>query len=444
MSKKYMDIIPPKTAISGKSVGDAIDANAEVAKVAKDSRVTVENFAKNSPAEISENADLDSAEIKNTVPEDTQTAAEFAEISQENDENAIKPVEPIAVETEKDKDLSAFDKAVDEIQDSVPLPDYVDEVIDDAQKTIGVFAKIREKLIPLAKKIKSHKLATFATLAIVVAAMFGSMIFFATQTETGKKAVPAAEQFLKDHGIAITKSDVVKKQAEFEKNVIDKGGRGAVYSVPFGTYDEFRNAVLGRPYDIDGAYGAQCWDGVALLYEQVGRNFTTGGTGAAKGTFIPANGGGDFQLIPADQAQRGDIIVFSVGTYGHVGFLDGNWGPQIRVLGQNQNGDGNGSPFSVVSMSSRTAIGAIRFNPWHVAPEPAKPDVATPDANPTTADSYVVKKGDTLGEIILKTGWRDDTKVLFGNSGQAQELANFNDIANRGLIYPGQVIKKVN
>ena len=85
MSKKYMDIIPPKTAISGKSVGDAIDANAEVAKVAKDSRVTVDSFAKNSPAEISENVDRDSAEIKNAVPEDTQTAAEFAEISQEND-----------------------------------------------------------------------------------------------------------------------------------------------------------------------------------------------------------------------------------------------------------------------------------------------------------------------------------------------------------------------
>lgn len=185
MSKKYMDIIPPKTAISGKSVGDAIDANAEVAK---DSRVTVDNFAKNSPAEISENVDRDSAEIKNTVPEDTQTAAEFAEISQENDENVIKPVEPIIIEVEKDKDLSAFDKAVDDIQESVPLPDYVDEVIDDAQKTIGVFAKIREKLIPLAKKIKSHKLATFATLAIIIVAMSGSMIFFCNTNQNWQES----------------------------------------------------------------------------------------------------------------------------------------------------------------------------------------------------------------------------------------------------------------
>ena len=366
-----------------------------------------------------------------------QTEEAAVKVSQKTEEKTAQTINPTTIDAAKDKDLSAFDKAIDEIQNSVPLPEYVDEVIDDAQKTISVFGKIREKLEPLTKKIKNHKLATFATLAIVAVAMFGSMIFFAAQTETGKKVVPAAEQFLKDHGIAITKSDVVKKQAEFEKNVIDKGGRGAVYSVPFGTYDEFRNAVLGHSYDIDGAYGAQCWDGVALLYEQVGRNFSTGGTGAAKGTFIPANGGGEFQLIPADQAQRGDIIVFSVGIYGHVGFLDGNWGPQIRVLGQNQNGDGNGSPFSIVSMSSRTAIGAIRFNPWHIAPEPAKPDVATPDANPT---SVTVVKGDTLGQILLDNHIAHSLRGMFGDDGLAQEIATLNDMKNRGLIYPGQVI----
>ena len=40
-------------------------------------------------------------------------------------------------------------------------------------------------------------------------------------------------------------------------------------SVPYSTYDIFRNAVNGNWYDWDGFYGAQCWDGVQLLYGQV-------------------------------------------------------------------------------------------------------------------------------------------------------------------------------
>ena len=29
------------------------------------------------------------------------------------------------------------------------------------------------------------------------------------------------------------------------------------------SYDNFKNSVLGVAYDIDGWYGAQCWDGYA-------------------------------------------------------------------------------------------------------------------------------------------------------------------------------------
>ena len=42
----------------------------------------------------------------------------------------------------------------------------------------------------------------------------------------------------------------------------------AKYNVPHATYDEFRDAVNGGFYDLDGLYGAQCWDGVELLYTQ--------------------------------------------------------------------------------------------------------------------------------------------------------------------------------
>ena len=53
---------------------------------------------------------------------------------------------------------------------------------------------------------------------------------------------------------------------------------------------------------------------------------------------------------------------------------------------------------------------------------------------------YVVRRGDTLGDIALRNGWHG-TNGLFGNSGYTQRLAERNGIANRGLIYPGQKIQ---
>lgn len=71
------------------------------------------------------------------------------------------------------------------------------------------------------------------------------------------------------------------------------------------------------------------------------------------------------------------------------------------------------------------------------------PDDYTPSPTPTpvSKDEYVVKKGDTLGSIARKMGWYSGNK-LFGDDGYTQKLAEYNGIANRGLIYPGQVIKR--
>lgn len=65
----------------------------------------------------------------------------------------------------------------------------------------------------------------------------------------------------------------------------------------------------------------------------------------------------------------------------------------------------------------------------------------TPTPKPVVSDKYTVKIGDTLGGIARKQGWYTG-KNLFGDNGYAQALADYNGIANRGLIYPGQVIKK--
>ena len=70
------------------------------------------------------------------------------------------------------------------------------------------------------------------------------------------------------------------------------------------------------------------------------------------------------------------------------------------------------------------------------------PRIVAPRQNYATNNTsgYVVRRGDTLGHIALRNGWYNGTGGLFGSSGYTQRLAERNGIANRGLIYPGQVI----
>ena len=86
-----------------------------------------------------------------------------------------------------------------------------------------------------------------------------------------------------------------------------------------------------------------------------------------------------------------------------------------------------------------------------VIPSDYVPDV-TPSVKPTIiepseptkqeyVETYTVRKGDTLGAIARRLGWYTGNK-MFGNDGYAQSLAEYNNIINRGLIYPGQVIRR--
>lgn len=73
--------------------------------------------------------------------------------------------------------------------------------------------------------------------------------------------------------------------------------------------------------------------------------------------------------------------------------------------------------------------------------EPTPTPTPTPTPKPVVSNKYTVKRGDTLGGIARKQGWYTG-KNLFGDNGYAQALADYNGIADRGRIYPGQVIKK--
>lgn len=162
------------------------------------------------------------------------------------------------------------------------------------------------------------------------------------------------------------------------------GGRGAAVSVPTDNWSAFRNAVINRGYDVDGYYGAQCWDGAALFWlNAVGRSFSTGGTGAARGGWEAAraaNAGSEFDLVTDRNAiQPGDWLVFGGSQWGHVGMaVSGNLGGYVRLLGQNQTGTGNGAPFNEINMNLGNFLGAFRLKRWHAAPAPAPTPAPVP------------------------------------------------------------------
>lgn len=100
--------------------------------------------------------------------------------------------------------------------------------------------------------------------------------------------------------------------------------------------------------------------------------------------------------------------------------------------------DANYVPLTVATHSMNIS-GWVWVVPGDYTPEPTPTPTPTPE--PVSYDSYTVVRGDTLGGITRKMGWCNGCK-LFGDDGYTQKLAEKNGIPNRGLIYPGQVIKK--
>lgn len=191
------------------------------------------------------------------------------------------------------------------------------------------------------------------------------------------------------------------KTADEVKAELDSG-QGAVVSVPTSSPDAFRNTVIGHGYDVDGYYNDQCWDGAALFWlNAVGRSFSTGGTGAARGGWEAAravNAGSEFELITdRNQIRKGDWLVFGGTKWGHVGMaMSGNLGGYVRLLGQNQTGNGNGAPFSEINMNLGNFLGAFRLKRWNTSPAPSPAPAPKPTPAPAPAPNGSVKVGSVV------------------------------------------------
>lgn len=154
------------------------------------------------------------------------------------------------------------------------------------------------------------------------------------------------------------------------------------------TPNSFRSEVINHGYDMDGYFGAQCWDGGDLFWEkQVGRRLITkpGGNGGARDCWEVSkkyNAGTEFDLITKkEDLLPGDWLIFGGTQWGHIAMaVAKSSGNTCRVLGQNQGGAryavksndgsgnmvaGQGSCFNEITISLTNFLGAFRLKAFH-------------------------------------------------------------------------------
>lgn len=148
------------------------------------------------------------------------------------------------------------------------------------------------------------------------------------------------------------------------------------------SYDAWKAAVNGNGYDVDSAFGCQCYDLAAEFWYNVGfpQGYPTlAGTGAAFGAWDDRvqNAGDKFDLIyDKTQIKRGDVIVYNYFTgnpYGHIGFADEDYNgtDNLNILSENNGGtpDPSGGAYTNVNNYNLAYFrGAFRFKAWHNQP----------------------------------------------------------------------------
>lgn len=245
----------------------------------------------------------------------------------------------------------------------------------------------------------------------------------ATITDTTKKWIEDANEALN----RIMNEDAPTDEAtikEFE-NGIDGVGLGG----------QTINTVIGRRLpdgDNDNGKGWQCSKYTAYL--ATGRREYS----KAHPDYGPVNGKDVAAWLVKNYGWKySDPVEGAIGSggfntqYGHTAMYLYSTGSNTAMVN-----DANWTPLKV-STHNMNISGWVWVVPGDYTPEP-KP---TPTPAPVSQDSYTVVRGDTLGEIARKMGWYTGPK-MFGDDGYAQALADYNNIKNRGLIYPGQVIKR--
>lgn len=238
------------------------------------------------------------------------------------------------------------------------------------------------------------------------------------------------EKFIEDANEAMLR--LMEKDAPTDEETIKANDEEEVGLGFYTTID----AVIGRRLpdgDNDGGRGWQCSKYTAYLATGK-REYSS-----AHPDYGPVNGKDvaawlvkNYGFKYVDKPVKGAIGSGGFNTqYGHTAMYLYSTGSNTAMVN-----DANYTPLKV-STHNMNISGWVWVVPGSYNPQPAP----TPTPTPVSYDTYTVRKGDTLGDIARNMGWYTGGK-LFGDDGYAQALADYNGIANRGLIYPGQVIKK--
>jgi len=304
--------------------------------------------------------------------------------------------------------------------------------------------------------LNKHLTAIFI---VVILLTVGLLAFFASPNEDGTRTFDGTSPTYTDaqkQALCETKNKIdtevlalsgvdVPQDATSGCDPTDLAQMGSLtyYDVDVSTPTAFYNEVNGKGFN--EGYGYQCVAGFKEFMYALSGKYVAAAGGGAKGYATQ-----QAQIEPLGfkwhsgtaGLQNGDWAIWTTGQYGHVSmYYNGKW------FGQNQYAaDPNaGNPFNLASISTNGIAGYYRPN-IYIAVEPTKP--VDPDTGNNGEDvhnvaaTHTVQSGDTLGGISLTLGWWPSATGLYGNDGYAQRLAEYNGIQNRGLIYPGQEIKR--
>lgn len=205
------------------------------------------------------------------------------------------------------------------------------------------------------------------------------------------------------------------------------------------SYQEFKNMVLGKAFDVDGWYGAQCWDGYAYYMQYLGLKpawCTSSGYAQDIYTNMDSNGMKEqFDLVY--KMQPGDIVVFPVSSttpLSHVAIFDSDAGNGYgNFLGQNQrSSDSSGSAFSIDKMPySATYHYAFRPKIFAQQQQQAQPK---PEQKPTQKPVKVKDEAATFESVVNGLAVRDFPSTKADLSHRVAEL-NKGDTVTYDSVY---------
>ena len=145
------------------------------------------------------------------------------------------------------------------------------------------------------------------------------------------------------------------------------------------SYDAFKQATINSGWNVDNAYGNQCWDLCSLCYWQYGNTLYTGPQARAKECWTVSktrNEQTPFYAVEGKaNIKRGDIIVIdgtSLYPSGHICFADEDYNgtDQLRTFGQVPSLHGINGTAQVDTIGISLFLGIFRNEDWYIPPQP--------------------------------------------------------------------------